>query len=122
MTTEIKNFIVNYIDSLAQLEILFWFYRFPEQSWTPLMLSNDLRSNVSMTSKVLRVFVQHGLIVLDSDPDFYITTEKFQRNYKLISELYATYLERPSFVISLIYDKSNDKLMGFSDAFKLKKD
>ncbi len=39
-----------------------------------------------------------------------------------VQKLYSIYQERPVAVISYLYEKPVDRLKGFADAFKIKKD
>ncbi|MEW6054973.1 MAG: hypothetical protein AB1540_00025 [Bdellovibrionota bacterium] len=121
----LKSFILEYIESVGQLEVLKLLATHPKKEWSASMVSQELRGNDSSTAKYLADFSSKGIFIETSK----IQKERLYRyqpkNEELAAKVaaliaaYATYNLR---IITLIYDRPVERLRGFADAFKIRKD
>lgn len=117
---EIKSFLIQFIDSISHLEVLLMLFSTPEKKWDAQNVSKELRSNVTAATIQLENLHSKGLIAVDDSRQFsYHASHELNDSIKL---LYILYHDKPVAIVSCIYEKPTDKLKGFSDAFKLKKD
>ncbi len=118
---DVKELLTNHIDSVGQLEVLLIFFNNPDKNWSPVSISQELRTNVTSAANQMAKLAANGFIKNVSG-DLYIydpTTEELRMK---VDHLHLAYKEMSVAVISFIYEKPSDKLKGFADAFKLKKD
>lgn len=117
---DVKTLLTDHIDSVGQLEALLVFFNNPTTLWTASSLSFELRSHETMMAQQLITLRKSGFIDELRDGEFALT--KDEKVLKKISLLRDAYKEMSVSVIAFIYEKPNDKLKGFADAFKFKKD
>ncbi len=119
---DIKALLTDHIESVGQLEVLFIFLNQPSKVFSGLEISRELRSNeVSATKHILHL-VEHGFL---QSADGVIGFQYWPKDPEMaerITRLQLAFQERPVAVITTLYEKPTDKLKGFADAFKLKKD
>lgn len=117
---EVKSFLIQFIDSISHLEVLLMLYSTPEKKWDAQNVSKELRSNVTAATIQLENLQSKGLITVDESHQYsYHESSALHETIKLLFNLYHA---KPVAVVSCIYEKPTDKLKGFSDAFKIKKD
>lgn len=117
---DVKELLTSHIDSVGQLEVLLAFFNNKDRAWTPLSLSQELRSHETITRQQMAKLSDAGFIKLNSANEYvYSPTETLNARVELLSRMYR---EMSVAVIAFIYEKPTDKLKGFADAFKLKKD
>jgi hypothetical protein len=105
---------------VGQLEVLLVFFNNPDKTWSPYSLSLELRTNETSAAKQMAKFASTGFIKNVSG-DLYSYDPSPDMKEK-IEHLHLAYKEMSVAVISFIYEKPSDKLRGFADAFKIKKD
>jgi hypothetical protein len=118
---DIKQFLIDNIDSIAHLEVLLKLFSNPEKNWNAEDLSKEMRSNISAATIQLVNLQRKGLIKSNDDLSYRYEATNAELN-KQIENLVLLYHDKPVAVVSCIYEKPTDKLKGFADAFKLKKD
>lgn len=117
---DIRNFLTDCIETVSQLELLFIFYENKTRTWTATSISKELRTHASMALKQMDVLQSKGILKKENDQFSYAPqSEKIDEN---ISKLHELYRERPVAIVTFIYTKPEDKLKGFADAFKFKKE
>ncbi len=117
---EITNFLTDYVESIGHLEVILLLHSYPNKEWNAEDLSRELRSNVTSATTKLQQLLAKGLINISSSNKF-IYSPSAELDL-VITRLQGIYLERPVAVVTFIYEKPADKLKGFADAFKFKKD
>lgn len=116
---EIRNFINAHIRSVGNLDVLVLLADDPKKSWTPEDVSRELRTNPDYANSQLQELKRIGLI--ESVNGGFIS----HRNPQVLDMVYrlrSAYNSRRSSVINLIYEQPLEKIRGFAEAFKLKKD
>ena len=96
-------------------------YAYPDQWFDAEKVSKDLRGNVTSSSNHLQILLNHGLLIVNEQHQ-YKYQPKTPELAEKVKNLHASYLEKPVAVVTCIFDKPNDKLKGFADAFKFKRD
>ncbi|WPU63856.1 hypothetical protein [Peredibacter starrii] len=91
----------------------------PEKKWDAQHVSKELRSNVTAATIQLEDLEQKGLIKVDEKRFFFYSPKE---HHELIKTLFILYHDKPVAVVTCIYDKPQDKLKSFANAFKIKKD
>lgn len=117
---DIKELLTNHIDSVGHLEVLLHFFTHQNQAWTPSSISQELRSHETITRHQMDKLVASGFLKKSAEENYlYSPDEKLAPQ---VESLHRTYREMSVAVIAFIYEKPTDKLKGFADAFKIKKD
>lgn len=117
---DIKNFLMDKIESVAHLEVLLMLYSRRERSFTPENVCKELRSNVHSASNQLSLLAQRGLLKVNNrDYQYAPSSPELDLQVQRLLEIYK---EMPVAVVTCIYEKPQDKLKDLSDAFRLKKD
>lgn len=116
---DVKDLLTDHIDSVGQLEVLLTFFNNKERSWSPSAMSHELRSHETIVRQQMEKLHDAGFIKKLTDEFKYEPSSKLDERVDLLCR---TYKEMSVAVIAFIYEKPTDKLKGFADAFKLKKD
>lgn len=117
---DVKNFLNDVIESVTHLEVLLILYLNPDKQFTADSISKELRTNIRSAEVQLQHLSDKGLLQkADKHYTYKPLTEELNQNVK---HTYEVYKEKPVAVIAGIFEKPQDKLKNFSDAFKLKKD
>ncbi len=119
----VQRFIATHIDSIEKLEVLLLLRARAEKEWTPRDVSQELRITESsalarledLAARRLLVEAGGGALAYRFSP---ASTEDAQD----VSELQGVYSSRRVSVISFIFSKPLDRVRGFADAFRLKRD
>lgn len=117
---DVKKLLTDHIDSVNQLEVLLAFFNNPSRTWNAVSLSLELRSHETIVKIQIHKLCNGGF-VKEVQPNEFIYSPGDELNLK-VELLNQTYKEMSVAVIAFIYEKPTDKLKGFADAFKLKKD
>lgn len=118
---DIKYFLTESIDSVAHLEVLLMLLTNPEKKFSAEEVSRELRSNVHSAENQLEQLTNKGLL-RKQEPRHYQYAPSSDEKDQKVKELHDIYRKMPVAVVTCIYEKPQDKLKDFSDAFKLKKD
>lgn len=117
---DIKTLLTEHIESLSQIEVLFVLFENSNKGWTADSISRELRSHPVSVTRSLSHLLSQGFVKKENDLFFYFCADLDL--HASVVHLHLIYTERPVAVVSFIYEKPTDKLKGFADAFKLKKD
>lgn len=115
----IREFIYKNIRSVGHLEVLLLLARDPHKRWTADEVSRELRTNTSYALSQLNELVQSRLLSAEQTPLYsYLSNVEID---PLVLQLHGIYNSRRTTLINLIYSQPMEKIMGFADAFQLKK-
>lgn len=117
---DIREFLLNSIETVSQLEILFLTALNPEVRWSHEQMSKELRSHPTAALRQMEHLKNSGILKSENGKYFYSPTDALM--HEKIMRLRDLYREKPVSIVTFIYDRPNDKLKGFADAFKFKKD
>ena len=119
---DIKELLSKHIESVGQLEALFIFFERQEKVWTPELLGRELRSNTTSAARQMAHLSLHGFIQPAAGKDAFQFSSDDKNICHNVERLHSYYKEMSVAMIAYIYEKPQDKLKTFADAFKLRKD
>ena len=119
---EVQAFLLQHIDSIAQLEALLLLHADPTFTWNAEKLAKRLYISAEETAAVLEHLAAHGFLTTPPDlPDSYRyhpASSEVAHMVDQVAELYAKYLIP---ITHLIHSKPRTRVQEFADAFKLRK-
>jgi hypothetical protein len=120
--SDVKQFIVDKIDSVAELEGLLLLRRDPKTEWGVEQLAQRLYINRQQTEIILsRLLWQGFLAVKETTPIKYHyqpKSPKLAEMVDVVADIYSKYLVP---VTNMIHSKPEIKVQQFADAFKIRK-
>jgi hypothetical protein len=119
----VQRFIAKHIDSIEKLEVLLLLRARAERDWNARDVSLELRiTEPSALARLEDLTARRLLEKRGTTPPTYHFRPESAEDGEDVSELQATYSTRRVSVISFIFSKPLDKVRGFADAFRLKRD
>lgn len=118
ISDEVRDFILKYIDSVAQIEALLLVRANPQEIWDVSRLATRLYIGDAEASEILSRLCADGLLTLID------TSYRFEgvspNNVTLVSELQAIYARQLIPVTNIIHAKPR-RIRSFADAFRFRK-
>ena len=118
---ELRQFIANQVESIAQLEALLILRQDAGQAWRAESLAQRLYITPEMTEAILADLVRRGFAVRLDDGGYRYVGGNSEQD-RLVDELGAHYRNRRVAVITEIYSKPVNKVQTFADAFRLRRE
>jgi len=120
---DIEQFIVEKIDSVAEMEALLLLRSKPEASWSIASLAKRLYIAEEQTAIVLDHLCREGLLTISSNEQpsyrYQPMSLELQNSVDRVAEMYTKHLVPVS---NLIHSKPRARVQEFADAFRLRKD
>jgi hypothetical protein len=116
---EVRDFIVNYIDSIAQLEALLLLRASPGEQWTSALVASRLYIDAPAAEDELGRLCARGLIACNDKIYCYVGNNSDLDS--LVDRLAVLYARHLIPVTNLIHDKPG-RIREFASAFRLRKD
>jgi hypothetical protein len=120
ISPEAKQLIARSIYSIEQLEIFLLLGKDARRLYTQVEIFRVIKTNEASIGRCLELFVRDGLATAQSDGHF-----QFVSDAKLLgvaAELAQAYRERSVAVIGLIYNKPDQQMRSFANAFRFRKE
>ena len=117
---EVRQFLLQCIDSVEQLEVLLLLHRMSEQRWSAEAVAQVLYSNPDSIAHRLAGLHSNGLLAV-TESSSYRYQPKSTALDETVTLLANTYRERRVAVITIIASKPMENVRAFSDAFRLRK-
>jgi hypothetical protein len=117
---ELKQFIAQHVESLAQLEALLILRQDPLARWQATELAKRLYITPEMCEAILANLRQHGFAELAAEGYYY--QAKSAEADRTLADLCTMYQQRRVAVITEIYSKPVSKVQTFADAFRLRRE
>jgi hypothetical protein len=122
-SADVKQFIDQNIESLAQLEALLLMRQDHERGWNADEIAKALYIPAELAGTLLTEFTRRGFAKQVPDAETRYCYGPTDANLdQLIGHVAAAYQERRVAIISLIYSKPLNKVQTFADAFRLRKE
>ncbi len=119
---DLRDFIVNEISSIAQLELLLLLHKDSAREWTAEDAARELYTSAEAMAALLEGFRARGYVIATGSPRVcYRFAPHVPEVEQLVRDLAQLYQERRVTVINLIYAGPVHKLQSFADAFRLRK-
>jgi hypothetical protein len=116
---DLRDFLLKYIDSVAQLEALLLLRRSGGEAWTAENVARRLYIGVTQANEVLEQLCDSQLLHCDNGVYSYVGgDDEHRRLIDGIAEHYSRHLIQ---ITNLIHAKSS-RIRQFAAAFKLRKD
>ncbi|MGH8524492.1 MAG: MarR family transcriptional regulator [Gammaproteobacteria bacterium] len=120
---DVKQFILEHIDSIAQLEALLLLRGSPEVDWTANAVAERLYIGEQNASVILQRLCAGGFLIANLEKSllyrYHVGSPNLGQTVDRVAGLYSRYLIP---VTNLIHGKSRTRVQEFADAFKLKPD
>lgn len=113
---DVREFILRYINSIAQLEALLLFWRESEKTWNVSSMAKRLYITEGETTEVLTQLSADGLLTEHQGSYRFNSTDWRD----LVGELAETYAKQLIPITDIIHSKPR-RIREFADAFKLRK-
>jgi hypothetical protein len=121
-SADIKQFIADHIDSVAQLELLLLLRGDSSRAWTPHDAALALYASADAIAKQMSELQSSRLLAAGPDERTFVYRPENAALARQVDYLADLYQKRRVAVITTIYEKPTDKLRSFADAFRLRKD
>lgn len=119
---DVAQFVIDKIDSVAELEALLLLRNAPEREWTARVLSRRLYLGVKDAVDILAALSAKGLAFCKSgDSGAYEYQPGSPEIGQMVDRLCEIYSKEIVPVTNLIHSKSKTRVQEFADAFKLRK-
>ena len=120
---DVAQFIIDKVDSVAQMEALLLFRNEPQEAWTVAALAKRLYVNENQTAAIINRLCAEGfLAVQTSDLVQYRYAPSSEDLRQQIDRVCAIYTRHLVPVTNLIHSKPKTRLQEFADAFRLRRD
>lgn len=122
ISEEVQRFVVDNIDSIAQLEALLFLREHRDRSWSCSSVAERIYSSEEVIASLLGKLTERGFIKADGATPatfrFRPRTQEIARKVDQLAEVYAKYLVP---VTNLVHKKSRRNIEGIADAFNIKR-
>jgi hypothetical protein len=120
LADDLVRFVQTHLGSVWALKLMLTLMREPDRSWTVEALVRELRASSAVISPLLSRFVRIGLAIeTDGDWTWRPATPEMEELAGKVAHAYAV---TPFGVIQAIAEAPEDRIRGFADAFRLRKD
>jgi hypothetical protein len=119
---DIKGFIADNIDTVAQLELLLLLRSEAGKQWTAEQAGQALYSAADVTALQMADLQQKRLLAPGAAAGTFVYRPESADLTLLVDRLADLYRERRVAVITAVYTKPIDKIRSFADAFRLRKE
>lgn len=116
---DLRDFIVQQIDNIAQLEALLLLRDNPDESWDSNRIATRLYINEGESARILSSLNQHGFLKLSDDGYRYACRQAELET--MVTRLAEFYRQKLIPVTNLIHSKQK-RIQQFADAFRLRKE
>lgn len=118
---DVKLFILNHIDSIAQLEGLLMLRSDPQRTWNAESMARELYIDQERATALLAHLTEQGFLVEAAPPLSYRyqpQTAELKEKTEILAGLYRRHLVQIS---NLVHSKRH-KVQGFANAFRIRKE
>jgi Mn-dependent DtxR family transcriptional regulator len=116
---DVRQFILTYIESIAQLEALMLLRREPQAAWNASTVARRLYVDEAQAAEALGQLAAAGLVVANDDAR-YRFNDRSKELGEIADRLLDLYNRHLIPVTNLVHGKP--RVRAFADAFKLRKD
>ena len=116
---DLREFILEYIDSIAQLEALLLLRRHPDKTWDAGSVAGRLYISVREASELLTRLSDDGFLIF-SDACYRFSAQSAEQR-QMVDQLADAYSHHLIHITNMIHSKPR-RIREFSDAFRFRKD
>lgn len=118
---DVRRFIVKYVDSVEQLEILLLLRDSPATEWHPEAVARALYSHPESVARRLAGLSAKGLLAVSGSPPTYRYLPERPELLATVTKVAEMYRQRRVAIITLIASQPMENVRAFLDAFRLRK-
>jgi hypothetical protein len=119
---EVERFLVDHVDSVAELEALAYLHANPDVDVAPDAVARALGVDPAWARAELERLASRGVVARGETPGTCRFASSPPASRRSIDAVMAAYRERRVSVIELIITKPSRHVLSFADAFRLRKD
>ena len=120
---DVRAFLLQHIDSIAQLEALLLLRSDPSCVWNAEMMAQRLYITTQEASDVLEWLAAKSFLTMLADlPDSYQYQPASSELAKMVDQVAALYAKYLIPVTHIIHSKPRTRVQEFADAFKLRRE
>ena len=119
---DIGRFVLEKIDSVAQLEGVLLLRRDPQRQWSAAELAARLYISEAQTAELLMGLSAQGLVAAGRQPAMYSYQPGTPELGEMLDRLAEVYSKQLVAITNLIHSKQKPRVQAFADAFRLRKD
>jgi hypothetical protein len=120
---DVAQFILDKIDSIAQLEALLLLRRDAEEKWSAAKLAQRLYTSETQTTEALERLCAAGLAVAAEGASLVYSYQPVSAELgELVDRMAHVYSKHLVPVTNLIHSKTKTRVQEFADAFRIRKD
>ncbi len=123
ISSEVRTFLAEFIDSAESLDILMLIHAEPGADWTAETVSNRVFTVPQAATRRLEELKERGLLAeAPHRPGAYTAVIKDAQIRATLESVQTAYRENRADVINAVFSLKADPLKSFSNAFKLRSD
>jgi hypothetical protein len=119
---DIVRFVLEKIDSVAQLEAVLLLRGEPQRQWSAAELAARLYISEAQTAELLLGLSAQGLIAAEEERGVYSCRPRTPELGQMLDRLAEVYAKQLVAITNLIHSKQRPRVQAFADAFRLRKD
>ena len=119
---DLAQFVLEKIESVAQLEALLLLRSDPEKAWSTEALAARLYIGEEQTAELLRGLAVQGLVTAEANASVHRYQPVTAELNEMLDRLAGIYAKHLVPVTNLIHSKPKPRIQEFADAFRLRKD
>lgn len=116
---EVRRFLIQHVQTIAELEILLLVSASPERAWTVKEVYKALLNNEALVEKALASFTQRRLVQKTEAGAYQFSSVAEIKG--LMQQVAEIYRNRPARIVQLIYETPASEIEEFARAFKIRK-
>jgi hypothetical protein len=121
-SNDLKQFVAQHVESLAQLETMLLLHRDAQRQWTCVELARELYLSPDVCQTIVLDLERRRLAVRDETGERFRYAAVDAHVDRLVAQLADVYRDRRVAVITEIYSRPLNKVQTFADAFRLRQE
>lgn len=123
ISKEVQRFLIEKIDSIAELEVLMFLRTHRDRSWRCDLVADQIYSSEEFTAGVLKKLTKRGILTTDKkSPKSFQYRPHNQETARMVDQVAEVYTKYLIPVTNLVHKKSRRSIEDLAQAFKLKKE
>ena len=116
--SDVRQFLVENIRSIEQLEILLLLRASSDRSWTAREVYQRVMTNETSVQESLGKLHDQRLVQVEDESDYRFVSSA--ETHDVLEKLASLYKEKPARIIYALYGPQRSELDAFAQAFKLR--
>ena len=123
ISKEVQRFLIENINSIAELEALMFLRNYRDRSWRCALVADQIYSSEEVTAGLLMKLTKMGILTTDEkSPESFQYRPHDQETARMVDQVAEAYAKYLIPVTNLVHKKSRRTIEDLAKAFKLKKE